>query len=122
MEVILKKSKITTSILKQCLRSTENDFKAGEILGWCIIGQLKYIVCYRSDIKGLSKFPMFKDLVSEKRNQPQHGFDNYAVNVSIGSGYTPIVYACSTEEEKDSFIALLKKVKHNAECRGQFFT
>jgi len=33
MEIILKRSKITNSILKQSLRSTEIDLNVGEILG-----------------------------------------------------------------------------------------
>ena len=41
MEVILKKTKITNSILKQTLRSTEIDLKIGEILGWCIYDKKK---------------------------------------------------------------------------------
>ena len=121
MEVILKKTKITNSILKQALRSTEIDFKVGEILGWCIYEKLKYIVCYRSDIKSLSKFPMFKDLTTEQRHKSINGYDNFAVNVSLGGNYTPLTYVSKTKEENEEFVELLKKVKHNAEIKGQFF-
>lgn len=121
MEVTLKKTKITNSILKQALRSTEIDFKVGEILGWCICGQIKYIVCYRTDIKSLSIFPMFKDLTTEQRHKSINGFDNFAVNVSLGGNYKPLTYVQKTKEENDEFVKLLKKVKHNAEIKGQFF-
>jgi len=121
MEVILKKTKITNSILKQSLRSTEIDLRVGEILGWCIYDKMKYIVCYRSDIKSISRFPMFKDLTTEQRHKAINGFDNFAVNVSLGGNYTPLTYVSKTKEENDSFVSLLKKVKHNAEIRGQFF-
>jgi hypothetical protein len=121
MEVILKKTKITNSILKQALRSTEIDLRVGEILGWCIYDKMKYIVCYRSDIKSISRFPMFKDLTTEQRHKAINGFDNFAVNVSLGGNYTPLTYVSKTKEENDSFVSLLKKVKHNAEIRGQFF-
>ncbi|ENI5462344.1 hypothetical protein ABZG89_002388 [Flavobacterium psychrophilum] len=121
MEVILKKTKITNSILKQALRSTEIDFKAGEILGWCIYEKLKYIVCHRSDIKSLSRFPMFKDLITEQRHKSINGYDNFAVNVSLGGNYTPLTYVSKTKEENEAFVELLKKVKHNAEIKGQFF-
>ena len=121
MEVILKKTKITNSILKQSLRSTEIDFNVGEILGWCIYNELKYIICYRSDIKSLSRFPMFKDLVTEQRHRSVNGNDNFAVNVSLGGNYTPLTYVSKTKEENEEFVQLLKKVKHNAEIKGQFF-
>jgi hypothetical protein len=121
MEVILKKTKITNSTLKQSLRSTEIDFKVGEILGWCIYEKLKYIVCYRSDIKSLSRFPMFKDLTTEQRHKSINGYDNFAVNISLGGNYTPLTYVSKTKEENDEFVELLKKIKHNAEIKGQFF-
>ena len=118
MEVILKKSKITNSILKQALRSTETDFKVGEILGWCIYDKMKYIICYRSDIKSLSRYPMFKDLTTEERRNES---DKYAVKVSLGGNYTPLTYVSKTKVENEEFVQLLKKVKHNAEIKGQFF-
>ncbi|EMY3479070.1 hypothetical protein [Flavobacterium psychrophilum] len=121
MEVILKKTKITNSILKQALRSTEIDFKVGELLGWCIYDKMKYIVCYRTDIKSLSIFPMFKDLTTEQRHKSINGNDNFAVNVSLGRNYTPMTYVSKNKEDNDEFVELLKKVKHNAEIKGQFF-
>ncbi len=118
MEVILKKSKITNSILKQALRSTEIDFKIGEILGWCIYDKMKYIICYRSDIKSLSRYPMFKDLITEERHKES---EKYAVKVSFGRNYTPLTYVSKTKEENEDFVQLLKIAKHNAEIKGQFF-
>ncbi|EKT4502331.1 hypothetical protein JE943_002348, partial [Flavobacterium psychrophilum] len=109
MEVILKKTKITNSILKQALRSTEIDFKVGELLGWCIYDKMKYIVCYRTDIKSLSIFPMFKDLTTEQRHKSINGNDNFAVNVSLGRNYTPMTYVSKNKEDNDEFVELLKK-------------
>lgn len=118
MEVILKKTKITNSILKQALRSTGTDFKVGEILGWCIYDKMKFIVCYRYDIKCLSKYPMFKDLIVQ---ESQNESEKYAVKVSFGRNYTPLTYISKTKEESEEFIELLKKVKQDAETKGQFF-
>lgn len=119
MEVILKKSKITNSILKQALRSTEIDLKVGEILGWCIYDKIKYIVCYRSDINSLSIYPMFKDLITEEW---RYESGKYAVIVSLGGGVSPLTYVSKIKEESEEFVELLKTVKHNAEIKGQFFT
>ena len=118
MEVILKKTKTTNSILKQALRSTEIDLKVGEILGWCIYDKMKYIICYRSDIKSLSKFPMFKDLITKEERTESNRF---AVNLSLGGNFIPLTYLSETKEENEDFIKLLKKIKHDAEIKGQFF-
>ena len=116
MEVILKKTKITASILKQALRSTSIDLSVGEILGWCVYGKLgKYIVCYRSDTKGLSIYPMFKDVEAAVENNA------YTVQVKLGGNYTPLNYSCTDENDKNNFVEILKKAKYIAEIRGQFF-
>lgn len=117
MEVILKKTKITSSILKQALRSTSIDLSVGEILGWCVYGKLgKYIVCYRSDTKGLSIYPMFENIDSD------HVENNaYTIQVKLGGNYIPLKYTCTDENDKNNFVEILKKSKHIAETRGQFF-
>lgn len=117
MEVILKKTKITASVLKQTLRSTSADFLKGEILGWCVFGNAgKYIVCYRSDTNGLSIFPMFKDIKTKEIEDK-----SWTIDVIIGGNYLPIKYTCSDEKDKEDSLAILKKAKHNAEIKGQFF-
>lgn len=121
MEVILKKTKITTSILKQALRSTEVDLNVGEVLGWCLFGKAKYIVCYRSDVKGLSIFPMFKEIKVEQKYKDSSENKTFLVEVNLGGNYVPLKYTCSNESDKTRFIEALNKAKHNAETRGQFF-
>lgn len=121
MEVILKKSKITNSILKQALRSTELDFKVGEVLGWCIYDKHKYIICYRSDIKCLSKYLMFKNLTTEQRHKTINGFDNFTLNVSFEGKYVSLTYISKTKEENEALVKLLEKIKHKAQIKGQFF-
>ena len=121
MEIILKKTKITNSILKQTLRSTEIDLKLGEILGWCVFNGIKFIVCYRSDVHGLSIFPMFYELIPEQRFKGINGFDNFAVNVKIGNGFKPLVFVFSTHKENEDFISLLNKIKFKSQSKGQFF-
>ena len=121
MEVILKKSKITNSILKQTLRSTEIDLNVGEVLGWCLFGKSKYIVCYRSDVKGLSIFPMFKEIEVEPKYKDSVENKTYLVEVKLVGNYVPLKYTCSDENDKIKFVETLKKAKHNAESRGQFF-
>ena len=91
MEVLLKKTKITLSILKQTLKSNEFDLIRGEVLGWCIAfrEREKYIVIYRHDTNELSKF---KFSLSD-----------------LGNDFT------------SKFSALLIRVSNQAIMRGQFF-
>lgn len=118
VEVILKKTKITNSILKQALRSTETDFKVGEILGWCVYNKEKYILCYRSDIKSLSKYLMFKDIINEGY---QNMCEKYQLKVSFGGNYMPLFYVSKTKEDSDALFNIFKKVKIDAETKGQIF-
>ena len=48
MEILLKKSKITASILKQTVSATFSDMKNSSVLGWCIFNKVKYIVFYNN--------------------------------------------------------------------------
>lgn len=121
MEVILKKTKITNSILKQSLRSTEVDLNVGEILGWCLFGKVKHIVCYRSDVKGLSIFPMFKEIEVEAKYKDSIENKTFLVQVKLAGNFVPLKYICTDENDKIKFIETLNKAKHNAEIRGQFF-
>jgi len=116
MEVILKKTKITSSILKQTLRSTEEDFKSGEILGWCLYNRLKFIVCYRPGTKGLSIYPMFNDIECSEPTDTKHW-----VKVKIGNGHTPIMYSCEDSHDEQHIKTLLVNIKSHAEKQGQFF-
>jgi hypothetical protein len=121
MEVILKKTKITNSVLKQTLRSSEIDLKVGEILGWCLFNKLKYIVCYRSDIKGLSIFPMFKEVEVYPNYKDSIENKTFLVEVKLGGNYIPLKYTFSDENNKNNFIETLNKAKNCSEIRGQFF-
>jgi len=122
MEVILKKSKITNSILKQSLRSTHIDFKLGEILGWCLYKNIKYIVCYRPDTNGLSIFHLFKEIESGTSVSPnKNNSDTFWVKVKLHGNYIPITYTCKDELERDELFLLLETTKQNAKIKGQFF-
>lgn len=121
MEVILKKSKITNSILKQTLRSTEIDLNIGEVLGWCLFMKAKYIVLYRSDVKTLSIFPMFKKIEVGQKYDDNIENKIFLVGLKLGDRLKPLIYTFPNENDKNKFIETLEKAKRNAENRGQFF-
>lgn len=122
MEIILKKTKLTKSILvDQTIKSTYIDLKVGEILGWCIIKGLKYLVCYRSDTYGLSKYPLFKEIKKQENTKKQSNVKEYNVEISLGGNYISHNYVFENETDADEFIRIFKKAKMVAEARGQFF-
>ena len=117
MEVILKKTKITNSILKQALRSTHTDLSNGKILGWCLFGKFgKKIVCYRDDTHVLSIFPMFKEIecIPIENN-------SFRLKINLEGHNSPLFYFCVDENSKNDLIETLNKAKHIAQIRGQFF-
>jgi len=125
MEVILKKTKITSSVLKQTLRSTEKDLQSGSILGWCLFGKAKYIVCYRTDLKSLSIFPMFESIEFGETFDNSDRYKNvrtgFWIQIKLGGNYVPLSYTSKDEADRDSFIETLKKAKMYAISNGQFF-
>lgn len=125
MEIILKKTKITSSILKQTLRSTEDDLKISDVLGWCIYNKMKYMILYRDDLKSLSKYPIYKEIEVGENRDTSNNYeiikDGFWVKVKLDGNYVPLSYTCSDESEKDSFIETLGRVKNTALIEGQFF-
>jgi len=115
MEVILKKSKITKSILDQSQQATIIDFKQGVILGWVQIGPLKYMIIHRENL--ISKYPIFKEAVKETFTQNSQ----IVVGVILGGSYIPKTYNCATEEEATKFIEILNLAKNLALSKGQFY-
>ena len=125
MEVILKKTKITSSVLKQTLRSTEKDLQSGSILGWCLFNKAKYIVCYRVELKSLSMFPMFESIelgeTFDNSDQYKNVRTGFWIKIRLGGNFIPLSYTSKDEADRDSFIATLKEAKRYAIDNGQFF-
>lgn len=116
MEVILKKSKITNSILKQTQRSSMIDLNVSESLGWGMYDKAKYMVLYRSDLNSISRYLMF-----ERIDLKFHATTNkYTAEVICGR-YTPLCYEFTTESERDLFLKSINNRKESAKQKGQFF-
>jgi len=60
MEVLLKRSKITTAILNQSIKFETIHLIEGKILGWCMVRDIKYLVCYYESDGIISKHVNFK--------------------------------------------------------------
>jgi hypothetical protein len=117
MEIILKKSKITNSILNQTLIANVIDLKTADVLGFCVIKNQKWIVLYKSATNELKKYLMFKEVVAET----DHSDKPTWVKVNFGGIWVSKSYQTENEEGSKEFVKLMNTIKHKAENCGQFF-
>lgn len=117
MEVILKKTKITNSILNQTLMANVVDLNTFEVLGFCILKNVKWIILYKPITNELRKYLMFKEVIAEIDN-----LGNLTqVKVSFDSNHLSRFYKTENNEEGEKFVKLMNMIKHQSIIRGQFF-
>lgn len=121
MEVTLKKTALTSRILKQCQQATRVDFEKGEILGWCIYESNNYIVCYRSDINLVSKYPLFAQIEVPPNKSEVGDPVYYEIVIFPGGNLRLLSYRTNSEQEKDQIINILNEAKKKALEKGQFY-
>ena len=125
MEVLLKKSKITSSIFNQSLIvSKYTDIKDIEVLGWCIHKSTRYIVFYDSN-EGLIYRMYYNTTVSMSDDWIQvdnHGRRQlfWVVRVSTANLH-PTVYQFVTEQEAKDVVKIYQDVIKQAKEKGQFY-
>jgi len=117
MEIILKKSKITNSILAQTITASTSDLKSSDVLGWCVYKKHKYIVLYDSVTNELRKYLMFKEVSAESK----YTFEPFSVKVYFGIEFNSLHYQTKNELESQELIEQLEEVKQQAIIKGQFF-
>lgn len=115
VEIVLKRTKLKMSLLKQARVSTVSDFVNGKVLGWCVISNVKYMVLYIESTNTLTKYQMFTKLKANIWN------NQTVVEIYFTSTYNPSRYTVKDFEEQEKFIRLLEKVKGAAEEAGQFY-
>ena len=117
MEVILKKVKITNSILNQTvILSSTDELNKFEVLGFCIVKTHKWIVLYNESTNELRKFLMFKEvIVDENHSTP------FWIKVIFPVTYRSAIYQGKNEEDCNEFIKSMNEIKHQAEIKGQFY-
>jgi len=64
---------------------------------------------------------MFKDILVDTKYKDNSDNKIYIAEVKLGGNYISLKYTRSDENDTSKFIETLKKAKHNAEIRGQFF-
>lgn len=117
MEVILKKTKITSSVLNQTMIASTIDLKTADVLGFCLLKNQKWIVLYNSSTNELRKHLMFYDVVAKS----DHSSKPFWVEVKFGGKYISKSYQTNNEAESLEFVKLMNSIKIKAQTTGQFF-
>src|ERR1035437_6494922 len=107
MEVILKKTKVTSSILKQTLIAKVIDLETFEVLGFCISKNQKWIVLYKSSTNELRKYIMIKEVCVETDHSDKPNW----VKVKFGGNWASLSYQTGNEEESQEFAKLINNIK-----------
>ena len=128
MEVILKKTKITSNIIKQTNSANVSDLKTFEVLGWCNykVGKHthKYILLYKSATQELRVYLYFRDLkevyINDDRGRDYYTPEKFNLETKTPN-YVDKVYTFLKEDERDNFKKLLLEIKHQADIKGQIY-
>lgn len=130
MEVILKKTKITSSILKQTTNATENNLKDANfrVLGWCryVVNKhtYKYILLYNENKQELVRYLFFSEIkevyVNDYKGRDYYSPEKFNIEVKTPN-FMDKVYTFKTQKERDDFAHDLRVIKNRAEEAGQIY-
>lgn len=115
MELILKKTKLTSSILTQTVLASYADIKTFDVIGWCVHKNHKRIVLYNHDTQELRKYPMIKDIKSEVY------YMQHRTVIRFDGNFNSAVYNTKDDEESQVIYNEFNKVRTDALTKGQFF-
>lgn len=115
MEIILKKTKITSSIFNQIQNANVADLIPSNVMGYCIQKNQRCILFYNQETNELRKWTM---PVSWGRYDDN---DKKYVKIFYGSHYVSLHYPVKDEEEGLSFMELIKEIKETSISKGQFY-
>lgn len=120
MEVLIKKGKITATILRQMPIAQYNELKTFKVLGWCQ-SKYKYIVFYNEDTNELRKHLFIDEAVIEQSTD-QKTFQLVVKLYKPTSGtFGHKFFNCKSRAEAQAGVAIYAEVKAAANNRGQFY-
>jgi hypothetical protein len=117
MEVILKKAKITSSILNQTIYARPQLMGNWDVIGWCIHKERRYIIFYDKESNTLKKFDSYEriEFISDLE------INRFEVEIIRYNRDESISLRCSTLEEQNELAILLESVRIEALEKGQFY-
>jgi hypothetical protein len=118
IELILKKTKINSTILAQSLNCNLIDLKEQTILGWCVYKNQKYIIVYFKETYVIKKYELFTSLEEiEDITGAEYKFNFKVWYASERCHY----YQRKSLELRNQSIEILKEAKFKATEKGQFY-
>jgi hypothetical protein len=117
MEVLLKKTKITSSILNQCAVAFLNQLMSYEVLGYCVLKAKRWIVLYNSKTNDLKKFPLIKNVKQQEATPPRKPEFEITYYDDSLSGF----YRSENNAEMESQAKNILLVRDKAFEKGQFY-
>lgn len=115
MELILKKSKITSGILTQTVLASYSELKTFDVIGWCVHKNHKWIILYNHNTHELRKYLMIKEISTDVYYMQHRTIIRFEGNVNC------LTYNAKDDEESQDIYNEFNKVRTEALSRGQFF-
>lgn len=125
MEVLLRKTKITQSILKQTQNIDISNMQGYEVLGWCYFKDVQVILFYSGGENKLRQYPMWKEL--RETSYPVYERSNGTVDPArydLQVVFTPKLhkyYSYTSENLRGVATDNLRSAKSEAFQNGQIF-
>ena len=116
MEVVLKKTKLTNSIMSQVLTLQPTEKTGFSSLGFCVYKKTKWIVLYNEDNNELRKYPMF----TKVEKLIDHSPNPFQVRVTFPT-FVARPYTLLSDNEVKNLISFFNSVKDDAIDKGQIF-
>lgn len=117
MEVLLKKAKITISILRQCPIASLKQLTTFEILGYCNVYGRRWILLYNAETNELTKFILMKSV--EPNGPPSRQKPEFVIRYFDESN--PNHYVAENDAELAGWIEKILAVRDRAFAKGQFY-
>ena len=115
MEILLKKTKITKSILKQVPFATIDSMLNSEVVGYCIDNGSKKIIFYNPTDNSLTWYFYFQEVkpvddteFSVKYKTPRGSIFQHIIKYTKGDTFKDVV-------------VFFDNIKHEVEAKGQFY-
>lgn len=114
MEVILRRTKINTSIFNQTVIISAQELKESITLGWVIAKKEKWILFYNADKNLLSKLRYIVGITDPFVNECK-------LSVFFGGRYSTKEYLFDNDDKKRLFKLRLIQIKEEVDNLGQIF-
>lgn len=116
MEVILKKAKLSISLMKQVQTANTSQLIIDDVIGYCIFDKCRWIVFHNPTIGSLNKYKLSYTAEALTEN-----LTHFSVRVNFGYNTMSSIYDLKSAEEAKEFANKMNAIKQRALELGQFY-